>query len=82
MKILALFMLFAWPWGAHVEKFKDVVIQPNGIAIVHFKKFFDKDVALIHCEAKGRFPVTHRSTSREWTELWGKPGDVVTGSCK
>jgi hypothetical protein len=75
MKILALILLLAWPWGAHVEKGK-AVIGPDGVANVKFKKVFSVMPACTVSIGKVR------SWSRESAELLGNPGDTVEWSCK
>lgn len=71
MRYLLVFVLFAWPW-THKES-GAVVIQANGTAVAHFKKYFSKIPA---CTG------SPRAVSREWAEYVGKPGTQVTWSCQ
>jgi hypothetical protein len=74
---LTLLFLFAWPWShkPHVENFT-VTVSSDGKTVHTFKHKFAKPPACTAPAGKGL----------EWyvdrVVVHGKPGDVVSGTCK
>lgn len=77
--ILALFMLFSWPWSKHVEHFT-MTVEKGGSATYFFQKKF-KEIPT--CTLKSKHNVPHHVTAKEGIVLHGAHfGDVVEVICQ
>jgi hypothetical protein len=78
MRLLALFLLFSWPWS-HKTETRAVTLDHNGNGLITLKHHHD----LSACRYKGALSHgTEELNGKQTIHMQGKPGDVVSVTCK
>lgn len=79
MRVLALSLLFIWPWP-HVER-GVAEIAPDCNVNVHFRKEFKRPATCSAISRRGR-SIVIVATSRHWASFRGTATDVFDWTCK